>query len=244
MTDIWELMVQWASKKTPALTVTLLQPADGTEAGCMAVAEKNDGLFQGPLSEAPFWADDVAAVLAAADTLTETGLKTEVGGRLYYLAPISCNRSALVLGGGHVGEALSRLLRFLDFEVTLMDDRAEFLADRGDGVMTVEASFDELSERFASSAFEAVIIVTRGHAQDTSCLRQALSWPRVSPYLGMIGSRHRTSATLEMLAREGFAPELLSQIHTPVGLKIGAQTPAEIAVSIAAEIIQVLNRAA
>ena len=243
MNDTWGLLAQWAEKKTPALTVTLLKPAGEAEAGLMAVAEKSIGALKGPLTEAAFWNEDWPALLEATGSLPETGRKVEAAGRMYYLAPLSFNRSALVLGGGHVGEALSRLLRFLDFEVSLMDDRAEFLTDRGAGVSMVEAPFEELSGRFADSGFDAVIIVTRGHAQDTGCLRQVLKWRRIPGYLGMIGSRHRTSATLKMLAEEGFDPKLLSEVHTPVGLKIGAQTPAEIAVSIAAEIILVLNQA-
>lgn len=238
-------MGQWAALKKPALTVTLVEASgDGSApAGLMAVAEGPGADFCGPLTEAPFWAGDLAALSGLLPALSETGRLAEAGGRRYYLAPLAYNRSALVLGGGHVGGALAGLLRFLDFEVTLVDDRAEFLSGRDDGVVTVEASFAELGRRFPAAAFEAVVIVTRGHAQDTICLRQILAWSPRPPYLGMIGSRKRTAETLQMLAEEGFPGEALSRVHTPVGLKIGAQTPQEIAVSIAAEIIQVLNGA-
>ena len=241
---VWQLMSQWAALKAPAVTVTLLPSAglDVGAAGLMAVADRSGADFQGPLAEMPFWADDLPALGEALNSLTELGLNLETGGRRYYLAPLSYSRSALVLGGGHVGSALCRLLRFLDFEVTIMDDRAEFLQARDDGGLTVEAPFTEMSARFSASALDAVIIVTRGHAQDTICLRQVLAWPLFPPYVGMIGSRHRTSETLKMLNSEGVAENLLTQVHTPVGLKIGAQTPAEIAVSIGAEIIQALNQ--
>lgn len=242
MIDIWQLMAQWAGQKAPALTVTLVNNAgpEGREAGLMAVAERGGSEFLGPLTALPFWADDLAQMADAMALLPETGRRLEIGGRQYYLAPLSYNRSALVLGGGHVGSALCRLLRFLDFDVILMDDRREFLSPRDDGAQTVEAPFAEISGRFSASALDAVVIVTRGHAQDTACLRQVLGWPLFPPYVGMIGSRHRTDETLKMLASEGIAEALLARVHTPVGLKIGAQTPAEIAVSIGAEIIQAL----
>lgn len=242
MTDIWQLMAQWAAQKAPALTVTLIhEPGPPSrEAGLMAVAERAGSEFLGPLTALPFWADDLAQMADALAFLPETGRRFQIGGRQYYLAPLSYNRSALVLGGGHVGNALGRLLRFLDFDVILMDDRRYFLAPRDDGAQTVEAPFAEMSGRFSAAALDAVIIVTRGHAQDTACLRQVLRWPLFPPYVGMIGSRHRTAETLKMLASEGFAESLLARVHTPVGLKIGAQTPAEIAVSIGAEIIQAL----
>lgn len=242
--NIWSFLGQLAQKKVPAVTATLLQASgeQGRLAGLMAAAEKG-GRFRGPLTQAPFWASDLIKLSELLEFLPEIGRLREIEGRLYYLAPLSYNRAALVLGGGHVGQALAGLLRFLDFEVTLADDRPEFLAPRQDGTKTVEASFTRLGELFSSERLDALVIVTRGHAQDTICLRQVLSWERIPPYLGMIGSRRRTLETLKMLASEGFDQALLAEVHTPVGLKIGAQTPAEIAVSIGAEIIQVLNQA-
>lgn len=245
--DVWATLGQWAEKRLKAITITLIQaPAEQrVMVGQMAALGEPRAEAQGPLVSAPFWEADWAAALgeAAAGDLPEGGLLVDSGGRRYLVSRLAYVRSALVLGGGHVGSAVGRLLRFLDFEVTLMDDRSEFLQARDDGAATVEASFDRLTEFFAGRSPDAVIIVTRGHAQDTSCLRQVLAWPGLPPYLGMIGSRHRTSATLKMLAGEGVAPDLLKKIHTPIGLKIGAQTPAEIAVAIVAEIIQELRAA-
>ena len=81
-----------------------------------------------------------------------------------------------------------------------------------------------------------MVFITRGHSHNADCLRLLL--PGVRPaYLGMIGSRRRTKGLLEMLAAEGFDPERLKQICTPIGLSIGAVTPAEIAVSILSEVI-------
>ena len=243
--NAWTTLGQWADQGLNPVCITLLEaPApDGRLAGALAVLEGPEAQAQGPLCSAPFWPADWDSSLkaAAAQNIPEGGRLLTVGGRRYLVSALLRSRSALVLGGGHVGDAVGRLLRFLDFEVELLDDRADFLKTRDDGVRTVEAPFGRLSELFQNSGLKAVVIVTRGHAQDTACLRQVLSWDRQPAYLGMIGSRKRTRETLEMLSREGFPQERLNQVHTPIGLKIGAQTPAEIAVAIAAEVIGVLN---
>ena len=243
--DVWATLGQWAEKRLKAITITLIQaPAEQREmVGRMVALSEPQAEAQGPLADAPFWEADRAAVLsAAAGNLPEGGLLVDGGERRYLVSSLACVRSALVLGGGHVGNAVGRLLRFLDFEVTLVDDRPDFLKSPAENVRTLEASFARLSGLFAEAFFDAVVIVTRGHAQDTACLRQVLRWPQPPPYLGMIGSRRRTAATIDMLAGEGYGQDKLSLVHTPIGLKIGAQTPEEIAVAIAAEIIMVLKR--
>ncbi len=243
--NVWTTLGQWADRHLNSLSVILVEapPDQAALIGRMAILESPEAEPRGPLTEAPFWAGDWAGALrgALADIPAEAGRRVECDGRRYYLSPLFYSRSALVMGGGHVGGALCRLLRFLDFDVTLMDDRADFLTGRDDGTVTVEGAYADLGRLFPNPTFDAVVIVTRGHAQDSTCLRQALSWPVPPPYLGMIGSRRRTRETLAMLTGEGYDPERLRRVHTPIGLAIGAQSPAEIAVSIAAEIIQVLN---
>lgn len=246
--NVWSILGDWAGKRLKAFTITLVAasaPEENALAGAMALKEERETEPQGQLTSAPFWAADWQAGLKEAleDRLPETGLLMTIAGRRYSIFPLTYCRSALVMGGGHVGGALCHLLRFLDFEVTLMDDREEFLRDREDGRQTVQGDYDQLGKLFPDPAFDAVAIVTRGHAHDSNCLRQALSWPKMPPYLGMIGSRSRTKRTLAMLTDEGFDPERLARVRTPIGLPIGAQTPAEIAVSIASEIIRDLNGA-
>ncbi|MEF2851306.1 MAG: XdhC/CoxI family protein, partial [Lachnospiraceae bacterium] len=84
------------------------------------------------------------------------------------------------------------------------------------------------------------IIVTRGHKDDERCLRYALSVKH--SYIGMIGSRGKVALTFERLAADGISREALEEVHAPIGLKLGGNTPGEIAVSIAAELIQVKNQ--
>ena len=142
----------------------------------------------------------------------------------------------VVVGAGHVGLALAELGEMLGFGVTVVDDREEFanaerfpMAERvccGE----IDAELDAL--RIDRGTY--VVLVSRGHKQDEIALRHVVG--RGAAYVGMIGSKRRTTTVLEHLLAEGFDRAALEAVATPIGLDIGAETPAEIAVSILAEI--------
>lgn len=125
--------------------------------------------------------------------------------------------------------------------VTVIDDRAAFAnAERfSQAARVICGAFDEVlsQERFSPSAF--FVIITRGHTADAVCLARALTLPR--RYVGMIGSKRKVAQMMDEMRALGFTDEVLREVHAPIGLPIGAQTPAEIAVSILAEIISVLR---
>jgi xanthine dehydrogenase accessory factor len=148
---------------------------------------------------------------------------------------------AIVLGGGHISQPLVRILAILDFEVTVVDDRPEFAnAARFPNARTVICdSFQRALESLQIDRDAAVIIVTRGHRYDLDCLRAVMH--RETRYLGMIGSRKRVREIMELLQQEGAPPGLRERLKAPIGLAIKAETPQEIAVSIAAEIISVFR---
>lgn len=145
----------------------------------------------------------------------------------------------VIVGAGHIAQPLSRLGRLLDYRVTVVDDRPDFArrerfpeADR-----VVVADFEDPFAGIPIGPRTFVVLVTRGHRYDYDCAR-ALARMRAEPaYLGMIGSRRRIRAAFEQLAAEGFSVEWLERVHAPLGLDVGAETPAEIAVAIAAEMI-------
>jgi xanthine dehydrogenase accessory factor len=146
----------------------------------------------------------------------------------------------VVCGGGHVGRAVAAAAQLLDYRVTVIDDREDF-ASR---VRFSDARVNLVSGDFAVALREMritpashVVIVTRGHRHDEICLREVIERP--ARYIGMIGSRRRTTTIRERLKHDGVAPELLRRVHAPIGLDIGAQTPEEIAVAIMAEIVLV-----
>lgn len=145
-----------------------------------------------------------------------------------------------ICGGGHVAWELAKMAQLLDFRVRVMDDRADF-ANRErfpDAEEVICDSFDHLEKHLHPNA--CCVVVTRGHRDDFNCVKQILQQPFC--YLGMIGSRMKVEKTMENLRGAGFSQAQLDAIHAPIGLKIGAVTPGEIAVSILAEIIQEKNR--
>ena len=122
-----------------------------------------------------------------------------------------------------------------------MDDREEFVTEERFPMADerIFGDFDTLSDRIPPYENAYYIVVTRGHLGDSACARAILKRPFA--YFGMIGSRTKVRITREKLLKEGFTEEQLDQIHAPIGLPIGGQMPAEIAVSIMAEIVQEKN---
>ena len=149
---------------------------------------------------------------------------------------------AFIFGGGHVALALDPVLRHVDFETTIIDDREEYANPERfpDAVRTIvcdsfDNCFDEIKDQLDEDSF--LIIVTRGHKGDLQVLRQALRVPHA--YIGMIGSRRKNALLFEQLLKEGFSQEELDKVCAPIGLDIKSETPEEIGVSIVAEIIKV-----
>ena len=130
----------------------------------------------------------------------------------------------------------------LGFHVTVMDDREEFVTEKRFPMADerIFGEFDTLADRIPPYENAYYVVVTRGHLGDSACARAILKRPFA--YFGMIGSRTKVRITREKLLKEGFTEEQLDQIHAPIGLPIGGQMPAEIAVSIMAEIVQEKNR--
>jgi xanthine dehydrogenase accessory factor len=148
----------------------------------------------------------------------------------------------LVIGAGHVGQAVALIGATLGYEVSVIDDRVEFASRK----RFPDPRIGLLAGDFATSislagitASTAIVIVTRGHQSDELCLKSVLRSP--ATYLGMIGSKRRVIGVFKRLTSEGFTDEELGRVHAPIGLKIGARTPQEIAVSILAEIIDHMN---
>lgn len=145
----------------------------------------------------------------------------------------------LICGGGHISCELVKMASLLDFRITVMDDRAEFAARErfplADAV--IWDSFEHLERYLEPDGY--CVVLTRGHSNDLACVRTLLR--HSFEYLGMIGSRAKVQRTFDALAQEGFSQEQIAAVHAPIGLDIGAQTPAEIAVSILAQIIREKN---
>jgi xanthine dehydrogenase accessory factor len=157
----------------------------------------------------------------------------------YFLQLFNPPPRLIILGGGHVGAALSRMAALLDYEIIVIDDRPSFVSrEKHPGAHQLICSdFERALDSLPATLSDYMVIVTRGHRHDRLCLEKALGRP--AAYFGMIGSRKRVRELLEELAVSGFSQENLARAHTPIGLDIGAVTEGEIALSILAEITAV-----
>ena len=146
----------------------------------------------------------------------------------------------IILGGGHIALALTRMAKACEFSALVFDDRPMFAnKDRfPDADEVICDDFSRLFERIGITENDYVVIVTRGHKHDTECLEGVLKG-KTPAYTGMIGSRRRIAIVMRQLAEAGYPKERLDDVFSPIGLRIGAVTPAEISVSILSEIIRV-----
>ncbi len=145
--------------------------------------------------------------------------------------------SVYLFGGGHVGAELCPLLCRVGFRVTVCDDRPDFARPerfpQAERVLLVD--YRSLPPSLALTERDYAAVMTAGHQGDLEVLRQVL--PSPAAYIGCIGSRRKAAVLRERLASLGFSPAELDRVHSPIGLPIGGDTPAEIAVSIAAQLI-------
>ncbi|MBI5447037.1 MAG: XdhC family protein, partial [Deltaproteobacteria bacterium] len=156
---------------------------------------------------------------------------------------LSAEAKLLVCGAGHIALSLARFARELGFSVTVLDDRPDFAhPSRFPGCEVVAEDFVTALRALPLGPGTYVVVITRGHEHDTECLLEVLR--KETAYVGLIGSRRRVRFVLELLGREGIAPERLDAIFSPIGLPIGAESPEEIALSIAAELVSVRRRGA
>ncbi len=145
-----------------------------------------------------------------------------------------------ICGGGHVAKEVAAMAAYLDFSVTVIDDRADLAnVERFPTTENVICdSYDNLEIYLEPGAY--YVVVTPDHKADLQCVSKIL--PTKYAYLGMIGSKKKVAATFENLRKADFTEEQIGTIFAPIGLAIGAVTPAEIAVSILSQIIQEKNK--
>ena len=157
----------------------------------------------------------------------------------WFALPVSRAGFTYIFGGGHVSQALVPAIAAVGFRPVVYDDRPQFAAPAlfPQAHRVLCGPFEELSRRIHLTPDDDVVIMTRGHQADYEVLVQTLrSGVR---YLGCIGSRKKLALCRQRLLEAGFTAEEYARVHAPIGLAIGAETPAEIAVSIAAELIAV-----
>lgn len=164
------------------------------------------------------------------------------GGSLkVYMEPVNFNSKLVIFGGGHVGLEVCKAGKVLDFKVTVVDDREDF-AGRERFPFADEVICKDALEAIKEIIFDGdtyVVIVTRGHKQDHVVIKALMEMDTEPVYTGMIGSRKKIKGLFEQLISQGIKEEKLKKVYSPIGLDTGGDTPAEIAVSIMAEILKV-----
>jgi len=218
---------------TPVALVTLLSRRGREYAAGGRMLVESAGTVTGSLGRF-----DAPAVALAHETLARGTARVA---RLddeheVLLEPVTSRPTLLQIGAGHVGAAVARMARLLDFRVVVVDDRPEF-ADRerlpeADEVVCADMvrAIEELP--IAWNTF--VVVATRGHKMDAHALRAAARTP--ARYVGLVGSKRKTILIERMLREEGVPEERIRAVHAPIGLDLGGRTPAEIALAILAEI--------
>jgi xanthine dehydrogenase accessory factor len=224
-----------SSTGTPIGLATLLRK-EGREvvpSGRMYVEQDgtSGGSFGDPALDAKARALAVDALKAGTARTTALDEGTEL-----LVEPVVAKPHLVVVGGGHVGLALAKLAHGLDYDVTVIDDRPEFASQERfpEGVEVVRADMVEALGTLAIGWNSFVVVATRGHKLDAHCLRAAIKTR--ARYVGLLGSKRKTILIERMLRDEGVSEERIRSVHAPIGLDLGGRTPAEIALSVLAEL--------
>lgn len=162
----------------------------------------------------------------------------EGGSIKVFIEPILPRNQLIIIGAGHIGKAVAWLAKWLGFRVTLVDDRPELCNRETNpyGDAFIAAPMQEAVKMLHLSPFTSVVLATRSLDLDVVAIPHLLE--ETPSYIGVLGSKRRWAMTCQALTNMGIDPQRLTEIHAPIGLDIGAETPEEIAISIMAEIIK------
>ena len=245
--DVAEMMLWTAEAGGSAAAVVVVggstQDLSGRRLAVAIAAPSAPPAIKGSLGSPQL--DEAATALmseALADPRAHDGLREiGVGGQTVelYLEVRRPVHELIVVGAGHVAQPMAHVGALLGFRVTVIDDRPDFATRERfpDAERLIRADFSDPFADVPLNGRSHILLVTRGHKYDYECLIRALRTDPPPAYIGMIGSRRRVRATYVQLVDEGIDRALIDRIHAPVGLDIGSETPEEIAVSVAAELV-------
>ncbi|MBU2551887.1 MAG: XdhC family protein [Proteobacteria bacterium] len=219
----------------PAFLVTAIQGNDPEPLRVHHALIHASGARTGDLPVPP---ETVEAVLDEARAAGSTRVRTREE-TTWIVEPAARAQTAYIVGAGHVSRPTAHVAAMTGFRVVVLDDRPEFAhAARFPDAARVRVvpGYERVLADFPVDEDAFIVIVTRGHLHDKAALAQALKTP--AGYIGMIGSRKKRDAIYQALIEEGFTPQDLDRVHSPIGLDIGAETPEEIAISIVSEMVR------
>lgn len=154
-----------------------------------------------------------------------------------YVEPLLPNPTLFIFGAGHVGKALAAAVKPIGFRTAIIDDRAKYANPERfpDADAFYVDRWEETLKRLNINSYSYIFIATREHQFDLTCLRSVIQ--SAASYIGMLGSRKKAGMLFDQLEKEGVDPSEFQRVSIPAGFDIGTETPEEIAVSIAAELI-------
>lgn len=253
MSSIFQKVVELEQNHTPAALVTIIKTQGSVPRNIgTKMIVRLDGEIYGTIGGSTV----EALVIEEAQNVIQTGqprvvshnlsdeLKHDTGmicgGTLdLFIEPILVPEKVYIFGGGHVGFHVAGFVKRVGFEFIIIDDRPEFASrDRfPDALMCVVDNLESVANNLDITNNDYIVIVTHGHQYDYEVLRSVITKP--ARYIGMIASMTKRNQIFHKLRTvDEISDDLLSRIHSPIGLDIGAETPEEIAISIVAELIQ------
>lgn len=249
---VYEAVLGLIRSGEPGCLLTLIEVRGSTprELGAKMVL-RADGSTVGTIGGGPM---EAAALQEAREALAEGTSRTSYfsllgesstdlgvcgGDARVFIEVLSAKPTLLIAGAGHVGQPLALIGQQLGFRVVVADDRAEFAnKDRFPGAdELIVGPYEDLSQKVEAGPQTYLVIATRGHEFDEAVLQEFIDCS--AAYIGMIGSKRKVRAVFESLLAKGVDGARLARVYAPIGLRTGGQTPAEIAVSILAEIVAV-----
>jgi len=247
---VYEAILQAIREGQPACVLTVIEVRGSTprEVGSKMLLRADGstvGTIGGGALEAAAIADGRAVLSGGPPSVAtysirgqnETDLGICGGEARVFVEALGLKPTLLVAGAGHVAQPLAEFAYVLGFRTIVVDERADVAtaARFPHADELIVTPFERLMERVAVTPQTYVVIVTAGHVHDALVLRQVLATP--AAYIGMIGSRTKVRTVFERLLAEGVSADKLLEVHAPIGLRTGGQTPAEIALSIMGEIV-------
>jgi xanthine dehydrogenase accessory factor len=234
--DVLPELVSASTSEPPLALVTRFSTHGKQPALLGRIAVRADGTRLGSLGEPGLDTHATDAALTQLPHGTPRTIKSDDGDLL--IEAIATRPRIVIAGGGHVALAIARQAAALDFDVTIVEDRPEFAsAERFPGATVLEGDVPTTLGSLPYTWNSFIVIATRGHKLDADCVVQAVKTN--ARYIGLLGSRRKTVLIEQMLRDEGVSDERIGVIRAPVGLDLGGRTPAEIALSVMAEITQI-----
>jgi xanthine dehydrogenase accessory factor len=251
MADLYEEIVKLRKAGSQGALATIVRHLGSTPRKDNAkMLIRDDGTTLGSVGggcvEAEIWskAQEVirtgrAALLSY--TMTEEDAESDgliCGGTVeIFVEPILADPQLIIMGAGHLGQAIARLAGPLGFEVTVLDDRDNFASPERfpDVENIIVDSFESGLGQICVQKGSFILVVTRGHSHDQVATETAIQ--TTARYVGLVGSRRKIKIIVENLLKKGIPPESFQKLYAPIGIDIGSETPEEIAVSVMAELI-------